>query len=170
MVTRSPVFIPFSNWIKMPVIMSLTRVCAPNEMASPNAPAPASSGAILTPISESKIITVMVLITTASALRNRVSSVRARALGSGRPWISEARRFSIRLANTVQPIAEKKRIRAIRISTSTVFCPASLCSHSRKSNSPQALRSSIMATQTVRMRAAFSEAEIQPFSRFCSSG
>lgn len=85
MVTRSPVFIPFSNWINMPVIMSLTRVCAPNEMASPNAPALASSGAMFTPISESRIITVMVLITTASALRNSVSSVRARALGSGRP-------------------------------------------------------------------------------------
>lgn len=82
---QSPVFIPFSNWINMPVIMSLTVVCAPNEMASPNAPAPASSGAMFTPISESRIITVMVLITTASALRNSVSSVRARALGSGRP-------------------------------------------------------------------------------------
>ncbi|UMX64738.1 hypothetical protein MJ588_09610 [Klebsiella pneumoniae] len=55
---------------------------------------------MFTAISESRIITVMVLITTASALRNSVSSVRARALGSGRPWISDASRFSIRLART----------------------------------------------------------------------
>ncbi|SBL40682.1 Uncharacterised protein [Klebsiella michiganensis] len=85
MVTRSPVFMPFSNWMKIPVIISLTRVCAPNEIARPSAPAPASSGAIFTPTSESRIMIVMVLMTTASALRNSVSSVRARALGSGRP-------------------------------------------------------------------------------------
>lgn len=88
MVTRSPVFIPFSNWIKMPVIISFTSVWAPNEMASPSAPAPASSGAIFTPTSESRIIAVMVLIMTASALRNNVSSVRARApVAGGREYL-----------------------------------------------------------------------------------
>ena len=65
--------------------MSFTSVCEPKEIARPSAPAPASSGAIFTPISESTIIIVMVLMMTASALRNRVSNVRARALGSGLP-------------------------------------------------------------------------------------
>ncbi|MNP13017.1 hypothetical protein D3C76_1052800 [compost metagenome] len=69
----------------MPVMMSFTSVWEPKEIASPSAPAPASSGAIFTPISDSTIMMVMVLITTASALRNSVNSVRARALGSGRP-------------------------------------------------------------------------------------
>ena len=45
----------------------------------------ASNGAILTPISDNTIMMVMVLIITASALRNSVSRVRVRALGSGRP-------------------------------------------------------------------------------------
>ncbi|MNP13018.1 hypothetical protein D3C76_1052810 [compost metagenome] len=67
-------------------------------------------------------------------------------------------------------MAEKKRISAMRIRISTVFSPAPLCSQFQKSNSPQALSNSIMATQTVRNRATFSDTEIQPFNRFCSSG
>ncbi len=43
MVTRSPVFIPFSNWIKNTGDNIFTSVWAPNEMASPSAPAPASA-------------------------------------------------------------------------------------------------------------------------------
>ncbi|CSS07628.1 Uncharacterised protein [Shigella sonnei] len=66
-------------------MISFTSVCEPNEIARPNAPAPASNGAILTPISDNTIMMVMVLIITASALRNSVSRVRVRALGSGRP-------------------------------------------------------------------------------------
>ena len=113
---------------------------------------------------------VMVLMITASALRHRVSSVRARALGSGLPWTSDTRRFSIRLASSVQPTAEKNRISAIRIRISTVFSPAPLCSQFQRSNSPHAFSSSIIATQTVRIRATFRDTVIQPFTRFCSSG
>ncbi len=67
----------------MPVIMSLTVVCAPNEMASPNAPAPASSGAMFNFREQDHHRDG------ADHHRQRVAKQRqqrpARALGSGRP-------------------------------------------------------------------------------------
>ena len=45
-----------------------------------------------------------------------------------------------------------------------------LCSQFQKSNRLHALRSSMIATQTVRMRATLRDTDIQPFTRFCSSG
>ena len=76
----------------------------------------------------------------------------------------------MRLASSVQPTAEKNKISAMRIRMSTVFSPAPLCSQFQKSNRLHALRSSMIATQTVRMRATLRDTDIQLFTRFCSSG
>ena len=76
----------------------------------------------------------------------------------------------MRLASSVQPTAEKNTISEMRIKISTAFSPAPTVSHVQKSNSPQALSSSITVTQTVKKRASFSETDSQPLRRFCSSG
>ncbi len=168
--TRSPVFIPFSNWINMPVIMSLTRVCAPNEMASPNAPAPASTRRNVYPNFREQDHHR----DGADHHRQRVAKQRQQRPG---PRAGQRTAMNIRCQPVFNQAGQNRPANGGEEEDQGDadqhihrFCPASLCSHSRKSNRPQALNSSIMATQTVRMRAAFSEAEIQPFRRFCSSG
>ncbi|SVK54525.1 Uncharacterised protein [Acinetobacter baumannii] len=128
-VTYSPVFMPFSNWMNTPVITSFTSVWAPKLMASPSAPAPASSGAMFSPTCDSTIITVMVLITIANTLRNSVSSVRSRALGRTPLLSSSARRCSMMLAISVQLNTAINRISRICTSPPSVRWPFSLPAH-----------------------------------------
>ncbi len=53
-----------------PVITSLTKVCAPKPIASPTTPAPASSGPMSTPISDSTINVTRTMMRIIAALRS----------------------------------------------------------------------------------------------------
>ena len=79
-VITSPTLIAFSNWMKMPVMMSCTMRCAPKPMARPSTPAEASRGAMSSPISDSVTISVITTIMMVAALRVSVSNVCSRAL------------------------------------------------------------------------------------------
>lgn len=66
------------------MIIFFISVCELNEIVRFNVSVFVSNGAILTSIFDNIIMMVMVLIIIVSALRNSVSRVRVRALGSGR--------------------------------------------------------------------------------------
>ena len=63
----------------MPLMMSLTTVCAPKPTATPTTPAPAMSGPISMPRAESAISPAMTTMTTRRMLRKIGSKVRIRA-------------------------------------------------------------------------------------------
>ena len=90
-VTLSPTCMAFSSSRKMPVIRSCTSFCEPKPIATPMMPAPASSGAMLMPISDSTIMpaTTTMVITRAdrisgSSVRNRAGSRQLLVLGEFR--------------------------------------------------------------------------------------
>ena len=78
-VTASPTCIAFSSSRKMPVIRSRTSVCEPKPIATPTMPAPASSGPMFTPISDSTIMPATITMVIDSVVRSSGSSVRSRA-------------------------------------------------------------------------------------------
>ena len=80
--TTSPTEMESSNRMKTPVITSWTSFWAPKPMARPITPAPASSGAMSTPSSESTIMLTITVSTTSTALRRSGNRVRVRALRS----------------------------------------------------------------------------------------
>ena len=63
----------------MPLMTSLTSVCAPKPTATPTTPAPAMSGPISTPRAESAVRPAMTAMTTRRILRKIGSRVRMRA-------------------------------------------------------------------------------------------
>ena len=63
--------------------MSRTSDCEPNEIASPNTPAPAISGAVSTPRCDSTISDAITAITTPNAARSIGSTVCRREPGDG---------------------------------------------------------------------------------------
>ena len=62
----------------MPLMMSLTKVCAPNPIATPTTPAPAISGPISIPMEDSVIKPAMTMRTMNSTFRRMGRSVRSR--------------------------------------------------------------------------------------------
>ncbi len=78
-VTWSPTCMAFSSSRKMPVMRSCTSFCEPKPIATPTIPAPASSGAVFTPISLKTISTTITRMVMSSVVRNNGSNVRSRA-------------------------------------------------------------------------------------------
>ncbi|MCY1532726.1 hypothetical protein D9M68_680140 [compost metagenome] len=146
--TTSFSFMPFSSWMKMPVMMSCTSFCAPKPMARPTTPAPAISGPTSMPICDSSTISVIVTMTISAALRNSASRVRSRALGMPRPslWL---RRCSMTLATTVQANAAISSTMAMFSTILMAAPPASDASQLDRSKACQASRTS--STWTMRM-------------------
>ena len=75
----SPTCMAFSSSRKMPVIRSCTSFCEPKPIATPTMPAPASSGPMFTPISDSTIMPATITMVISSVVRSSGSSVRSRA-------------------------------------------------------------------------------------------
>ncbi|KAG1173999.1 hypothetical protein G6F35_016701 [Rhizopus arrhizus] len=146
--TTSFSFMPFSSWMKTPVMMSCTSFCAPKPMARPTTPAPAISGPTSMPICDSSTISVIATITISAALRNSASRVRSRALGMPRPsrWL---KRCSMMLAITVQASAAISSTMTMFSTTLMAAPPASEASQRDRSNACHASR--ISSTTTMRM-------------------
>ena len=119
-----------------PVMMSCTSFCAPKPIARPSTPAPASSGAMSTPISDRTSIRATVAITTVAALRSSASSVRARALGRRRRLGLSRNSIHDESASQISP--ETRRMIVAPISRATISLPAALAAQFTTSNSPHA--------------------------------
>ena len=138
-VTTSPTCMVFSSSRNRPVITSCTRRWLPKASATPNTPAPASSGAMLMPISDSTISPTKTQIATSRAERNIGSKVRSRAeraawalAASPARWRSMAR-FAISHTPTASAM-----VRATEPSMRSSLAPSSARRNQPATGRPQA--------------------------------
>ena len=135
----------FSNWMKAPVMMSCTSFCAPKPTARPTTPAPASKGAMFTPMAERVSMAVITTTTTVKALRSSDRSVEVRA-ETTRPPVGLSL-YSIQDETPSQISPAKSRISVADRPACTAARPVSPESQPRKSKTPQL--SPTMPTTTI---------------------
>ena len=139
---------------------SLTSVCEPNPTARPTTPAPASSGPIFTPISDSTIKPTIVETTTSRALRNRGSRVFARALSSTSPSSLRAKYRSMTDETISQNTTAMTITNRLETALPTMRRPVSVLTQANEST-PHA--SSIANTATVAIIAVMTTCRIEKY-------
>ncbi len=157
-VIRSPTATASSSRRNTPVMMSRTSVCEPKPMASPITPAPASSGAMFTPICASVVSPTTTASTTPSAVRASGSSVRTRAERAAAPSFGRAARLRwIAAFASSHSTSATVTVMAMEVTEATRREPGRPSRKKAKAGSPQLCSASTTAKATM-------IAEITPFS------